>query len=93
MISINGIFNVYYGILLSTLGAMMLVKIYRKNKIVELDGADQTGTRMSQRTIPRLDTEPSNHQSSKEAGGLAAGILHEPMALNDSLLLSPVKNR
>ena len=51
MISISGIFNVYYGALLSSLGCMMLVKIYRKNKIVELDGADQTGTRMSHRTI------------------------------------------
>ena len=51
MISISGPFNVYYGILTATLGSMMLFKVYRKNKIVELDGADATGTKMSKGSI------------------------------------------
>ena len=63
MISISGIFNVYYGVLLSFLGCMMVFKIYRKNKIVELDGADSTGTKMSRGTISRLDGQPCNTQS------------------------------
>lgn len=37
--------------------------------------------------------QPSNNQSSKDKGGLAAGILHEPMALNDSVMLSQAKNK
>jgi len=95
MISISGYFNLYYGLLLSSLGCVMIFNIYRKNKIVELDGADHTGTKMSQRTINRLDNQPANSQfnddsqdKGKAKGGVAAGILHEPMALNDSVMLS-----
>ena len=50
------------GLLTTSLGTMMLVKIYKKNKIVQLDGADSMGTKMSQRSIQRLDGPPSNHQ-------------------------------
>ena len=39
-VSISGPINLYYGLMTATLGTMMLVKTYRKNKIVELDGAD-----------------------------------------------------
>ena len=61
MLSVSGIFNIYYGGLLAFLGGMMVVKICRKNKIIELDGADSTGTRMSIRSIERLDhNAPSN---------------------------------
>jgi len=90
LISISGPFNLYYGLLTASLGFMMIFKIYRKNKIVELDGADATGTKMSKSSIQRLDMLPSNTQlgESQTSGGLAAGILHEPMALNDSVMLS-----
>lgn len=48
---------------------------------------------MSHRSIKRLDGQPSNLQDIKSQGGVAAGILHEPMALNDSVMLSPLKNK
>ena len=60
MLSISGVFNIYYGGLLGVLGAMMIFKIYRKIKLVELDGADSSGTKMSSRSIARLDGQPAN---------------------------------
>ena len=64
MLSISGLFNLYYGGFLAVLGGMMLVKTFRKNAIIELDGADSTGTKMSTRSIERLDNtnQPSNSQ-------------------------------
>jgi hypothetical protein len=37
MLSSSGIFNLYYGGLLGFLGAFLILRVYRKNKLVELD--------------------------------------------------------
>lgn len=37
MLSSSGIFNLYYGGLLGFLGAFLILRAYRRNKLVELD--------------------------------------------------------
>lgn len=37
MLSSSGILNLYYGGMLGFLGAFLILRVYRKNKLVELD--------------------------------------------------------
>ena len=84
-ISATMIFNLYVGSCFLLLGGMMLLKLYRKGKTVNIDlgpDAEKQEDDPEGQGLIKQEKKPANK------GGLAADIIHTPLALVDSMLVS-----
>ena len=87
LISATMIFNLYVGGTFLFLGGMMLLKLYRKNKLVAFDLGIPAGAEE-----PEGQSLIKKEEKSANKGGLAADLLHTPLALVDSKLCKSDQN-
>ena len=95
LISVTLIFNMYVGACFIFIGSLMVLKIYGKNKkiSIELGPSANTEKKEGDPESEGLMEQESFATKSTAQGGLAADLLHVPLALTDSSLLDAKGNK